>query len=69
MSLERKKIELNLMKCQTARMELEYKVEERKADIQRIKEHIVLQDAQEAKLKQELEDIDEKLSNHLNDKG
>ena len=58
MSLERKKLELNLMKCQTARMELEYKIEERKADIQRIEDHIALQDVQEAKLKQELKDID-----------
>jgi len=58
MSLEHKKIELNLMKCQTARMELEYKIEERKADIERIKDHIKLQDAQEAKLKQELKDLD-----------
>lgn len=46
------------MKCQTARMELEYKIEERKADIERIKDHIKLQDAQEAKLKQELKDLD-----------
>ena len=59
MSLERKKIQLNLMKTQTARMELEYKIEERKADIERIEEHIVLQEVREKELKQELKELDE----------
>lgn len=52
--LERKKLELQLMKVNTAIAELEYKIEERNEDIKRMEEHIVLQKEQEQKIKEEL---------------
>jgi len=53
--LERKKLELQLMKVHTAMAELEYRIEERKEDIKRMEDHIDLQKEQELKIKQELE--------------
>lgn len=59
-ALQLKKLQLNLMKCQTAKMELEFKVEERKEDIKRIEEHIQLQEDREAELKEEIENFQDK---------
>ena len=53
--LEVKKTKLELMKCQTAKMELEYKIEERLQDIQRIQDHIKLQEDREIELMAKLE--------------
>jgi len=58
--LEVKKTKLELMKCQTAKMELEYKIEERLQDIQRIQDHIKLQEDREIELMAILENADVK---------
>lgn len=42
--LEKQKTKLNIKKAETAKLELEYKILERMEDIQRMREHIQLQD-------------------------
>lgn len=44
MTLEEKKKELELERVKLAKKELEYKVEEKLAEIDRLKEHILIQD-------------------------
>jgi len=56
MSLERKKKEMELRRVETARMELELKIDERLEEIERLKEHIKIQ-------KQKEDDLTEELSN------
>lgn len=54
MSIERKKKELELRRVETARMELELKIEERLVEIERLKENIQIQLEKEEQLKEEL---------------
>lgn len=44
MSLEDKKLKMDLLKAEAAKAELEFKIEERLVEIQRIKDHIALQE-------------------------
>jgi septal ring factor EnvC (AmiA/AmiB activator) len=53
-ALERKKLELQLKKVDTAIAELEYKIAERQVDIERMEEHIALQKKQEQEIKNQL---------------
>lgn len=55
MSLERKKKEMELRRVETARMELELKIEERLEEIQRLKDHIRIQLDKEEQIKKELQ--------------
>lgn len=59
MSLEMKKTQVELMRVTTARMELEYKIEERKEEIKRMEDHIQIQIDKEAELKQKLKGMGE----------
>lgn len=59
MSLEMKKIQLELMRVKTARMELEYKIEERKDEIRRLGDHVVIQIDKEIELENKLKEIKE----------
>ncbi len=54
MSLERKKKEMELRRVETARMELELKIDERLDEISRLKEHIKTQLEKEEQIKNEL---------------
>ena len=44
MSLERKKMELELRKVETAKMEMEVRIYEREEDIKRLQDNILIQD-------------------------
>ncbi len=59
MSLEKKKTQVELMRVTTARMELEYKIEERKEDIKRMEDHITIQIQKENELKQKMKEMGE----------
>jgi SMC interacting uncharacterized protein involved in chromosome segregation len=59
-NLKKKKLELDLMKVAAAKAELEYKIEERLEDIQRMKDHIKLQEDREIELIKELEELNGK---------
>ena len=52
--IERKRKELDLMRVQTAKFELELKIEEMTKDIERLKNAIVIQQETEIKLKEEI---------------
>lgn len=52
--LDIKRKELELLRVETARKELEFKIEERLDDISRLKGHIEIQLKKEAELKEEL---------------
>jgi peptidoglycan hydrolase CwlO-like protein len=52
--LERKKLEVQLKRIDATIAELEFKIDERKEDIRRIEEHILLQKEQETEIKQKL---------------
>lgn len=54
MTLDMKKKVLELKRVETARMELELKIEERLEEIERLKKAIEIQAATEEKLKKEL---------------
>lgn len=58
MSLEKKKTQVELMRVQTARMELEYKIEERKEEIRRMEEHIKIQIDKEVELNEKLKEME-----------
>lgn len=49
--LELKRMKLELIKVAAARHELEFKIEERLEDINRLKDNIKIQEAREAELK------------------
>lgn len=49
--LELKRMKLELIKVAAARYELEFRIEERMDEINRIKDHIKVQEAREAELK------------------
>lgn len=55
-TLEKKKLNLQLKKADTAIAELEYKIEERLEDIERMKDHIELQRKLEQDIKKQLEE-------------
>lgn len=59
MNLELEKKKLELRKVETAKHEMEYKVLERLADIDRIKENIQNQETTIEKIKKELMDLEE----------
>lgn len=54
MSLDIKRKKLELMRVQTSRHELEFKIEERLEEIERLKAHIKAQEETEARLTEEL---------------
>lgn len=54
MSLERKKKEMELRRVETARMELELKIDERLEEIERLREHIKIQLEKEEQIKKDL---------------
>ena len=54
MDLSKKKLELDLMKCRAAKLTLEYKVLEKHEEIERVQEHIKLQEVREDELLEEL---------------
>lgn len=57
MSLELKRRQLELMRVEMARRELEFKVEERNEEIKRIQDNIKIQIEKEAELKKEIENL------------
>ena len=57
MSLEKKKIMLSIQKAMTAKLELEVKIAEREADIERMSDHIELQDKRIDELNEELKNL------------
>lgn len=57
MTLERKKKQLELKRVVMAREELEFKIEERLEEIERLKSHIDVQLRKEEELKLELETL------------
>lgn len=63
MSLEKKKLQVELMRVKTARMELECRIEERQEEILRVQEHIVIQQAKEDELQVRLDEM--KITNKL----
>lgn len=58
MSLEFKKTQVELMRVTTARMELEYKIEERKEEIKRMEDHIQIQVQKEAELTNKMKEME-----------
>lgn len=54
-TLEHKRKKLELLRVQTAKQELEFKIEERMEEIQRIKEHIEITNKREKELIIEIE--------------
>lgn len=57
MSLEAKRKQLELMRVEMARKELEFKIEERSEEIKRIQDNIKIQLEKEAELKKEIEQL------------
>jgi hypothetical protein len=55
MSLDSKRKKLELMQVKTARMALEFKIDERLEEIERLKEHVKIQIEKENQLAKELE--------------
>lgn len=60
MSLELKRKKLELMRVQTARHELEFKIEERQDEIKRIQDHIKVQKDKELELGKEIHELEKK---------
>lgn len=58
-NLARKRKEFDLKRVETARMELELKIEESLENIERLKNHIKVQDAKIAELEEELAEMPE----------
>lgn len=55
-AIEKKKAELELMRVQAARMDLEIRIEEMKEEIKRLAEHIAIQEKREQELKEKLKE-------------
>lgn len=55
--MEKKRKELDLMRVQTAKFELELKIEEMLADIERLKKAIIVQMETENKIKEDLKKL------------
>lgn len=53
-NLELKRLNMELLKVQASRAELEFKIEERQAEIARLHEHIAIQLKRENELKDQL---------------
>ena len=53
-NMELKRLNMELLKVQAAKAELEFKIEERKAEIVRIEDHIKIQAARELELQEQL---------------
>lgn len=56
-NLQKKKIEMDLLKIAASKAELEYKIEERLEDIKRMQDHIKLQEDRETELNEELKKL------------
>lgn len=52
--LELKRMKLELIKVAAARHEIEFRIEERLDEIARLKEHVKIQEAKEAELKEKI---------------
>lgn len=52
--LDKKRKEIELMRVQTARHEILFRIEERLDEIERLKEHVKIQEQAEEKLKLEI---------------
>jgi regulator of replication initiation timing len=57
MSLETKRKVLELKRVETARMDLEFKIEEKLDEIERLKKHVDQQLETEERLKKEIEEL------------
>lgn len=57
MSLEKKKLQVELMRVSASRAELELKIEERLEEIKRIKEHIKIQDEKISELNLKIKNL------------
>jgi hypothetical protein len=57
MSLDIKRKEIELMRVETARKELEFKIEERLDEIKRIEDHISIQLQKEEEIKKEIQNL------------
>jgi hypothetical protein len=55
--LDKRKLELELIRVQAARMDMEIRIEEMKEEIARVQNHISIQSDKETELKQKLEEI------------
>ena len=53
--LEIKRMKLELIKVAAARHELEFRIEERLDEINRLKDHVKVQEAKEAELKEKID--------------
>lgn len=53
--LELKRMKLELVKVSAARHEIEFRIEERLDEINRLKEHVKVQEAKEAELKDKID--------------
>jgi hypothetical protein len=53
--LELKRLKLELIKVAAARHELEFRICEREEDISRLQEHVKVQEAKEAELKEKID--------------
>ena len=53
--LELKRMKLELVKVAAARHEIEFRIEERLDEINRLKEHVKVQEAKEADLKEKID--------------
>ena len=59
MSIEAKRLKMDLLKAEAAKAELEFKIEERLVEIQRIKDHIELQEKRIQEVKAEMAAMEE----------
>jgi hypothetical protein len=59
MSLELKKIKVELLRVSAAKAELELRIEERMEEINRIKEHISISEAKEKELEEKIKKMEE----------
>lgn len=57
MSLERKKTEVELIRVEAAKAEMELRIAERQEEIKRVEENIKIQDSKILELKQRLESL------------
>ena len=57
MSLEGKKLKAELMRVQSARAEMEYTVALREDEVNRLKDHIKIQDSKEVELMDKIQNL------------
>lgn len=57
MSLERKKKELELQRVKLAKMDMEFKIEERLEEIKKLKDHVTLQDEAITRIEEEIRNL------------